>query len=137
MKTGIGDITNGYAAQGITTIRWGTEDLLGVYVVTRFNQKPLVDNQKLQQGSGLTSTRVQLNDGWVWEITVRDDTAMIVPRVGTLLTVVDAGNLIPGSTNGTSTYSARVIESGYDISPKGPGERTITAEKLLLLGTNQ
>lgn len=126
-----GSVT-GIAAQGAdaTHIRWGTESLWGIFIVTRATQKPLNENIKLQQGRGLTSTRVQIVDGNVWELTVRDDDRMTVPAIGTVATVVDIAGLL--GTAGASV-TGRIIENGYDVSPKSPGERTITIEKLTLV----
>ena len=122
--------STGYAAQGVTTIVWGTDALWGSYVVTRFNQKQLVENIKLTNGTGITTTRIQLKDGAQWDITVRDDTAMTPPTVGTTLSVVDGGGLL-GAVG--VAYTGRVIDSGWEVSPKQPGERTITVEKLTLI----
>lgn len=131
----------GYLATGITTIRWGSEGLLqspkpssGWYAVLRFNQRTLVDNIKLPNGSGVTSTRVQIVDGQQWELTVREDNTMTPPQVGDSVTIVDAGGLIGGATASTIlTYTAVVEGSGFDTSPKQAGERTLTVSNLLLV----
>jgi hypothetical protein len=129
--------TTGLAVQGVTTIRWGTDGLLqspkpsvGYYTVLRFNQRPLVDSQKLPNGSGVTTTRVMVIDGVEFDITVRDDTRMTPPAPGGVVSIVDAGGLL--GTVGL-VYTATVIDPAYEVSPKQAGERTIHAENLVLI----
>lgn len=132
--------TTGFEADGVTTIRWGTEGLLqgslppisatGYYVVLRFNQKELSENIKLPQGSGLTSTRVRIRDGVQWAITVRDDTQMTAPICGDLLTIVDGSGML-GDVG--LTYSARVVENDYETAVKQAGERVLMLENLVLI----
>jgi len=129
----------GYSATGITTIRWGTDGALdspkpasGYYVVTKFSEKQLVESIKLSNGTGITSTRILLTDGVDWNITVRDDTTMTAPTVGTQIKIVDAGNLVPSPNTGTALW-ATVVDSNYETAPKQAGERTITVERLRLI----
>lgn len=142
--TGAGDIATGYAAQGVTTIRWGSRELLkkigsqnvdgvSVGVVTRFTQRSLVNVHKLPNGDGLTVTRVQLLDGVQWDVTVRDDTEITSrPVIGQTVVIVDGGGLVPGGSPGTR-YVGRVVENGYEAAPAQPGEFTVTVEALTLI----
>lgn len=148
--------TPGYTATGVTTIRWGTDGVLqspkpssGFYTVLRANQRTLIDNIKLPNGTGPTITRVQVLDGSVWDLTVRDDSNMAVsatpgPIVGYVVTITDMGGLISGNMSSStpghnvgSTFTATVIDSGYEAAPKQAGERTITVENLLLIESQQ
>lgn len=135
--TGAGSLSTGVLATGVTTIRWGTKGLgqnTGWLTVLRFSQKTLTENIKLPNGDGVTSTRIQIVDGQQWDITVRDDTALVPPQVGDSITVVDAAGLIGGlAADAVKTYSATVVESGFDTAPKQAGERTVTVENLLLV----
>lgn len=137
--------TTGYVAKGKTTILWGTEGLLaspipaaGFYTVIRFSQKQIVDRTKLPNGNGVTSSDVFVTDGSTWEITVRDDTQMTPPLVNTTISVVDAQGLLG---NVGLVYSARIVDSGWESAPKQAGERTLMADNLLLIdsqnGTGQ
>ena len=128
MRTGTTDGV-GYAAQGTTTLLWGTEGLFYTFTVLRYNEKELVENIKLPNGAGIDSTRVQLRHGLGWEITVRDDTLMVPPRVGTLVTIYDGGAMFNGSTRG-NVILCRVVESSFDTAPKQAAERVISVEKL-------
>lgn len=144
-QTGSGSLATGYLASGVTTIRWGSKELITsiagtavngttVGIVTRFNQRALVENIKLPNGSGLTTTRVQIIDGYQWDATVRDDTNITNrPQIGDTVVIVDAAGLISGTVSTVYKYSATVTESGYDASPKQAGEFTVTVEALTLV----
>jgi len=123
-------VSSGYAAQGVTTIVWGTDGLWSTYIVSRATEKDIVENVKLTNGTGITITRVQLKDGRQWDLTVRDDTAMTPPTTGSTLTVVDAGGLISSSK---LNYTGRVVESSWDTSSKQAAERSVTVESLILI----
>lgn len=139
--TGAGSLASGYLASGVTTIRWGSKELvtsiggtandgISVGVVLRINQKSLVENIKLPGPIGPTSTRVQIIDGQQWDITMRDDTALGLPRIGAAVVIVDMGGHI--STVGLK-YAATVIENGYDTASKQAGERNFSVENLILI----
>ena len=135
--------TSGVMIGGVTTIRWGSKGLLqspgsGAYVVLRFNERELAENIKLPNGSGLTSTRVLISDGVQWEVTVRDDTAFVPPQVGDTVSIVDGAGLILGTTAGAiKTFTATVVDSGFDTAPKQAAERTLTIESLKLVESDQ
>ena len=132
----------GYAATGVTTVRWGSGAMVTniagtavngttIGIVTRFNQKTLVENIKLSNGDGITTTRIQLIDGCAWDLTIRDDTNITYrPTVGSRVTVVDG--LGHFGVVGT-TYYAVVVESAYDTAPKQAGEFTISVENLIAI----
>jgi len=123
-------VSSGYAAQGTTTIVWGTDGLWSTYIVSRATEKDIIENVKLTNGTGITLTRVQLKDGRQWDLTVRDDTAMTPPTTGSTITVVDAGGLI---SNSKLNYTGRVVESSWDTSSKQAAERSVTVESLVLI----
>lgn len=129
----------GYSAQGVTTIIWGTTGAVGAIgnmgaglaVVESMSQKQIVENIKLANGKGLTSTRVQLVDGISFNVTLRDDTRQTnPPMAGTLVYVRDnAGfTLSPGQL-----VTARVTEPDADYALKREGKRTFGLERLQLI----
>lgn len=146
--TGAGSLATGYVASGVTTIRWGSGELVTsintvatsvtVGIVTRFNQSALVDNMKFPNGNGVSITRVLIVDGMKWDVTVRDDTGLSGtagigrPKIGTAVVIVDAAGLVAGGLS-TAKYTATVVEGGYDAAPKQPGEMTFTVENLALI----
>ena len=145
-STGASPVT-GYKGTGQTSVRWGSRSSVrsingvatgaqsgaGTYygIVTRFNQKPIVENIKLPNGDGLTTTRIQLIDGQQWDITIRDDTNLTGrPAIGNAVVIADGGGFI---SNTFLFYTATVIESGFDTAPKQPGELTFSVENLVLI----
>ena len=142
-KTGDGTLATGYVGTGVTTICWGTDGLLqspkpasGFYVVTRFTQRPKVENIKLTNAVGPTATRILLVQGYTWEITVRDDDGMTPPDVGDSVTITDAAGIVPASVGGAAqgnVFTATIVENGYETAPKQPGERILTVETLTLI----
>lgn len=146
--TGAGSLATGYVASGVTTIRWGSGELVTsintvstsvtVGIVLRFNQSALVENLKFPNGNGVSITRVLIVDGVKWDCTIRDDTTLSGasgigrPKVGTAVVIVDAAGLIGTGTAGLK-YTATVVEGGYDTAPKQPGEITFTVENLALI----
>jgi hypothetical protein len=149
--TGAGTLASGYLATGATTIIWGTGDILAniggvamsgnLGVVTRFSEKPLVDNIKLPQGDGLTSTRIQIIDGVQWNLSIRDDSRITVrPKIGNTVLVYDAAGFFGSSAGAGGTpasYIATVVEADYETAPKTPAEFQITVENLVLLTETQ
>jgi hypothetical protein len=124
-------------ASGNTYIRWGSDGLLqnpkpagGYYVVLRFNEAPLVEPIKLPNGVGITTTRMFLVDGVQFSITVRDDSRMTPPVVGSTISIVDAAGLL-GAVG--LRYNAVVMNPSYDTAPKQAGERVIMAENLVAI----
>lgn len=145
--TGAGSLATGRVASGITTLRWGSGEVLtalngttfanaNVAIVTRVTQRALVDNIKLPNGDGVTISRVMVVDGVQWDLTVRDNagatTAGITgrPQIGTSCTIVDMAGLIDAVGE---KYTATVVEAGYETAPKQAGELTITVENLVLI----
>lgn len=145
--TPTGSTTNGVRADGITTLRWGSKDVVtvingttfansNVAIVTRVTQRAIVENLKYTNGDGITTSRVQLVDGVQWEFTLRDNsgatTAGITgrPVIGSSVTISDMAGLIDQVAE---YYVATVVESAYDTAPKQPGEFNITVESLTLI----
>jgi len=143
--SGGGTLASGYLATGVTTIVWGTGDILAniggiamsgaLGVVTRFSERAIVDNIKLPNGDGLTTSRVQIIDGAQWDLTIRDDTRITVrPKVGNTVLVFDAAGLITAGAGGTPvSYIATVVETSYETAPKQAAEFHITVENLTLI----
>lgn len=125
--------SSGYAAQGTeaTTMIWGTDGLYSGYTVLAFNQKLDQETIHLTNGTGIKTNRIQLKNGAMWEMTVRDNYTVSPPQYGAVVTVTDAGGLL--STTRTSTYAGRVVDASWDVAPKQAGERKITVEYLTLV----
>lgn len=140
-----GGASAGIIGTGVTTIRWGSKETVtsiagtanngtSVGIVTRIHQRSLVDNAKLPNGDGPTITRVQVIDGQMWDVTIRDDSGLGIPAIGAVVVIVDLGGHINGYSTGVGLkYSATVVENGYDTAPKQAGERSFSVENLLLI----
>lgn len=134
--TGAGSAAQGVLITGVTTIKWGTLGLgggvTGFVTVLDIKQSPLVENVKLPNGDGVTSTRLQIIDGQKWDITVRDDTNLTAAsmRVGQTISIDDAAGFIG---NIGLKYVARICEPSFDAALKEAAKRTITVENLLLI----
>lgn len=136
----VSGVTTGFEMDGITTIRFGTDGLLqsprhnngDFFTVLRFNQKPLIENIKLPNGTGITTTRILLKDGHTFDITVRDDSEMAPPWPGDTWVITDAGGLLPNGVPG-AVYSCTVVDGNYDTAVKQAGERGIQLENLTLV----
>jgi len=131
-----GVLTNGIIGQGDATyFRWGTAGVVtntGWYLVIRGSHRYKKEDFESTNGDGIQSGRTQMIHGSVWDITVRDRTDMTPPRIGTYVTVVDMNGIVGTKVVG-STYSAYVLDSNYDASPKNPGERVVVLERLTLI----
>lgn len=129
-----GTLTNGVVAQGDSTyFRWGTKDVVsGWYVVTRAAQRPKKEDFQYDNGDGIQSGRLQLVHGAIWDVTVRDDTRMTIPRVAQYVTVVDMAGMVGTKVPG-ATYNAYVMDANYDAAPKQPGERVVSLERVTLI----
>jgi hypothetical protein len=89
----------------------------------------MVEEIKIENGSGLTVTQVLLNDGQEIEISVVDDRAITWPVTGQTVTLIDPQ---PNGTAGTSTIF-QVINNNYSVARKQDGERTIMAKRYKLI----
>jgi hypothetical protein len=129
--------SSAFLAQGVTTIRWGTDGIMantspngsgggynGYYIVESIRGNDEIENIYIEQGTGLKATRIQLWQGRRYVLTVVDDTGMTAPAPATLISLVDTVGA------GASTYQFRVVENGYNAARKVEGKREITAEYL-------
>ena len=89
----------------------------------------MIEEVKIEQGSGLTATEVLINDGDECEMTVVDDRAITWPLAGGTVTLI---NPQPNGTNGTSELF-QVINNNYTVARKVEGERTMLVKRYLLI----
>lgn len=128
--------TTAFLAQGVTTIRWGTDGIMantapngngaggfaGFYTVESLHGTDVIDKSYVEQGSGLNATRILLWQGRSYTLTVVDDTNMTPPAPGTLLSLADT------ISGGAVIYQFRVVENGDNTVRKDVHKREITAE---------
>lgn len=124
-----------YSAAGVTTIRWGTSGAWvpnASAVVISADQAAEVEKIYLEQGDGLKSTRILLNQGKNWDFTIQDDTGVFSspPSVGDNVVVV---NFLGNGTN--YTYKGIIIDNNYRAARKQEGQRVLRVESLTLVDT--
>ena len=130
--------SNAFLAQGVTTIRWGTDGIMtnaapngngsggfqGFFTLETIRGEDEMDVIYIEQGSGLKATRITLWQGRNYVLTAVDDTNMTPPSPASQLYIVDALGA------GGSIYYFRVTKNGYNSSRKSEGKREITCEYL-------
>lgn len=130
------------SSSGVTTVIWGTDGLLnspvpaggyagtGYYIVESVDQETDAEPIYLENGTGQKASRVIINHGQKWTLSVQDDSNMTPPTVGATVSVVDGAGLI---TSGKLAYTCRVIASGGRFSRKGAAMRNLSVERLTLV----
>ena len=110
-------------------LAWGTDGMYTSVIVKTIRASQMIEEVKIEQGSGLTATQVLIYDGDEVELTVVDDRSISWPLAGGTVTLI---NPQPNGTNGTSELY-QVINNNYTIARKVEGERTMLAKKYLLI----
>lgn len=123
----------GYKSALPTTLAWGTDGLYSGVIVTSIRPAQMIEEIKVENGTGLTSTQVLLNDGVQIEVSCIDDRSVTWPSSGAVLTL-----LSPLPTGGAATSIAlQVVDNSYQGTRKAPGERTLLCKKYTLLTPSQ
>lgn len=148
--------SSGYSNVGITTLIWGTDGFLtspipagalapgganpyagtGYYIVESVDQETDAETIYIENGTGQKASRIIINNGQRWTLSVQDDTAMSPPQVGDNVSIKDGACLIVGTSSGSAStiiYTAKVISSGERFTRKGAAMRNITVENLALV----
>lgn len=150
MATAITTKSSGYSNLGITTLIWGTDGVLvsphpssntyagtGAYIVESVDQETDAEPIYIENGTGQKASRIIINHGQRWVMSVQDDINMAPPTVGDSINVKDGACLIGGvASNGavnSVTYDAVVVSSGERFTRKGVAMRNITVENLALV----
>ena len=125
------NIANGVGKAGAepSLLAWGTEVMWTAVIVKTVRASQMIEEVRIEQGSGLTATDVLIYDGDEMEMTVVDDRAISWPLAGGTVTLI---NPQPTGTGGTSELF-QVINNNYTTARKVEGERTVLAKKYLLI----
>lgn len=110
-------------------IAFGTDGMYTSVIVRSCRSTPMISEVTEEQGSGLTSTDIIINDGDEVEIVVTDDRAITWPISGGTVTLI---NPQPNGTVGTSELF-QVINNNYSVARKQTGERTLLCKKYSLI----
>ena len=119
----------GYKGPIPSALAWGTDGIYTSVIVKNITSTPMIEEIKIEQGSGLTSTQVLINDGDEVNFTVEDDRNVTWPLAGQTVTLI---NPQPNGSAGTSELF-QVIHNNYSVARKQNGERTINAKKYSLV----
>lgn len=111
------------------TIAWGTDGMYSGIIVKSVRVRQMIEEIKIENGSGLTSNQVLLNDGDEVEITCVDDRALTFPASNATITLLSP---LPTGAAGTSELF-QVIDNSYNAARKQEGERVIMAKKYTLI----
>lgn len=110
-------------------LAWGTEGLYTSVIVKTIRASQMIEEIKIEQGSGLTATEILIYDGDEIEMTVVDDRAITWPLAGGTVTLL---NPQPNGAGATSELF-QVINNNFTTARKVEGERTILAKKYILI----
>ena len=119
----------GYEGSLPTTLAWGTDGLYPGVIVTSVRDSQMIEEIKIDNGSGITATQIILKDGEQYEITVIDDRSITWPSSGTTVTLYS-----PLFTGGSATsVTFIVVDNAYAAARKAAGERTLLCKKYTLI----
>jgi hypothetical protein len=134
--------TGQYIANGTwaTTLLWGTNNIMGGSTPTGFltildvKFRTLAEKIPMPNGDGLTAGLVQLIDGVVMDLEVRDDTTQVTTglTVGQRVYILDNGGLVPGGAR-NAQYSGIITEHDWNTAPKTAAGRRLAVDKYLLI----
>lgn len=112
-------------------LAWGTDGLVaaGSVIAKSVRAIPMIEEIKIEQGSGLTATQQLLNDGDEYELVVEDDRAVSWPAPGTPVTYI---NPQPNGTGGTSEVYM-TVNNNWSGARKTNGERSFLAKRYSLI----
>ena len=98
MNTASNDVTQwnpNFAAYGNPLIVWGTESIMGSYIVVSASESQRISEIPIEQGAGFTAILILLMDGINVDIEAVDDTTLAPPVFGNTVTIVTPFGAIP------------------------------------------
>lgn len=124
--------STGFIARGSTpaTVAWGTEGIYASVIVKSIRSHQMIEEIKVENGTGLTALQVLLNDGNQIDITVIDDRAVTFPAALSTVTLLDP---IAASGTVSSGTLMQVVDNDYNAATKQPGERVLVCKKYTLI----
>lgn len=120
-----------YRGSQPAAIAWGTDGIYTAAIVKSIRSSLMLDEIKIEQGSGLTALTVNLKDGTDVEITVVDDRNVAFPDWMTTIALIDPRTATTGQLSSTTTF--QVMKNDFSGARKQDGERTISAKLYTLI----
>jgi len=122
--------STGFVATGLTTIVWGTDGFvvggtaLQSYIVKSVRNSQRVEEAKVENGSGLTATEILLVDGYDYEVTVVDQSNVVAPVVGQIVSLQTPFFNAP--------IQFEVVNNSYNSARKQDNERVLLCRAFVL-----
>ena len=125
------NIANGVGkARSLSSLlAWGTDGIFASVIVKTIRASQMIEEVKIENGSGLTATEILIYDGDECEMTVVDDRSKTWPMAGGTVSLI---NPQPNGVGGTVELY-QVINNNYSVARKVEGERTLLTKKYLLI----
>lgn len=126
----------GFTQRGSTpaTVSWGTEGVYSGVIVKSVRAHQMIEEIKIENGTGLTAMQILLNDGVQIDITVIDDRSLTIPAAAATLTLISPLDNSPGAgAQNTATTLLQVVDNDYNAATKQPGERVLVCKKYTLI----
>jgi len=117
-------------------LAWGTNQIYNTgdsAIVKTVRASQMIEEVKIENGSGNTVTDILIYDGDEMELTLVDDRAITWPLAGGTVALL---NPQPNGTSATAE-TFQVINNNYTVARKVEGERTMLAKKYLLVTPTQ
>jgi hypothetical protein len=139
---------SGYTAyKGSTTLLFGTDGYLqlpvpsnsnfagtGYYIVESVKEHTMSENLKFENGTGVIVTRILINNGTEWDVTIQDDSSLPIANMGLAGNVsLCAFTKVNGGALVNTVWTGVVVDTSYDAARKTPGKRVIKVENLTLV----
>ena len=116
-----------------SVLAFGTDGIFTGIIVKTIRSSQMIEEIKIEQGSGLTATDILIDDGDEVEIVCIDDRGYSWPLAGGVVTVVNPQP--SGLSPSTETY--QVINNNFSSARKTDGERTILAKRYSIVSPVQ
>jgi hypothetical protein len=124
ISTGIG-----YLGSLPALASWGTDGIYSGTIITSISDNQMVEEVKIENGTGLTSWYGLLVDGEEVNITFEDDRSITWPQSGGTITIF--APRANGSTATSATF--QVVHNNWNGARKQNGTRNILAKKFTLI----
>lgn len=110
-------------------LAWGTDGLYSGIIVKSVRAIPIIEEIVIENGSGINTTHILLNQGDEYEFTVEDDRAVSFPFPGTPVTLL---NPMPNGAGATSEVY-QTINNNWSGARKVNGERSFLCKRYSLI----
>jgi hypothetical protein len=115
-----------------TTIAWGTDFLYEGVIVKSMRSSRMIEEIRIENGTGLTATQILLNDGDQVEITVIDDRSIDFPDSGETISLLNPIDTASSLSNPADQELFIVVNNDYNAARKVEGDRVLLCKRYIL-----